>query len=602
MTSGEAKTASVLVVGSGPAGLTLALGLARLGIDVLVITKYAATANSPRAHITNQRTMEVFRALGVEDAVRAVATSNALMGNNVWAPSFADPELARLATWGTGADRRSDYESASPGAMCNIGQHLVEPVLLEAARAAGARVAFRTEFLDLVQDAEGVTATVLDRDANEQRTIRADYMIGADGARSGVAVSAGIGMEGETGLGQAVNAWLEVDLAAYCEHRPSVLYWMVRPGNDYWVGSGTWICVKPWSEWVLLFMYDPANGEPDTSDEAIIAKARTTIGDPDIPIRVKSVGKWQINHVLAERYRVGRVMIAGDAAHRHPPANGLGSNTSVQDAFNLAWKLAWVVQGRAGDALLDSYESERRPVGRQVVDRALKSVIDMGPISDALGFRPGQTEEEGWAALEDLGKATASGRDRRRRLAEAVKLQNYQFNALGVELGQRYVSNAVVTDDTAPPALPADPELHYRPDTYPGHPLPHAWVNCRGQAVSTLDLCAIDRFTLLTGIGGDPWHEAAERLGVPIEVIEIGALRSIDDPAGDWARLRGVEEDGCVLVRPDRFVAWRSMTLPVDPAAELVRVLSALLNQAVTPSAATDPTRRRPAPGDGWWT
>lgn len=578
-------TASVLVVGAGPAGLTTALSLARLGVDVLVITKYAGTANSPRAHITNQRTMEVFRALEVEDAVRAVATPNVLMGNNVWAPSFAAPELARLATWGTGAARRSEYDAASPGAMCNIGQHLVEPVLLDAARAAGARFAFRTEFLDLVQDADGVTATVLDRDAGEHRKIRADYIVGADGANSPVARAAGIGMEGETGLGQAVNAWLEVDLTRYCQHRPSVLYWMVRPGNDYWVGSGTWINVRPWSEWVLLFMYDPANGEPDTSDAAIIAKARTTIGDPDIPIRVKSVGKWQINHVLAERYRAGRVFIAGDAAHRHPPANGLGSNTSVQDGFNLAWKLAWVLQGRADDSLLDSYEAERRPVGRQVIDRALQSVGDMAPIADALGFRPGQTEEEGWSTLDQLGAATPEGRERRRRLAEAVDLQNYQFNALGVELGQRYNSVAVVTDGAAPPPSRRDPELHYQPSTVPGHALPHAWVNRGGKPVSTLDLCIADGFTLLTGIGGEAWQTAtaqlAEAIGVPMKVIEIGHFRLVDDPTGNWARLRGIEEDGCILVRPDRFVAWRCNALPADPEAELGRVAAALLGRTM---------------------
>ncbi len=583
-------TASVLVVGAGPAGLTTAISLAQLGVDVLVVTKYRGTANSPRAHITNQRTMEVFRALGIEDAVRAVATPNALMGHNVWAPSFAAPELARLSAWGTGAVRRSEYDAASPCTMCNIGQHLLEPVLLEAARAAGARIVFRTEFLDLVQDADGVTAYLLDRDADEHRTFRADYIVGADGANSVVARAAGIGMEGEMGLGHAVNAWLEVDLTRYCQHRPSVLYWMVRPGNDYWVGSGTWINVRPWSEWVLLFMYDPANGEPDTSEAAIIARARTTIGDPDIPIRLKSVGKWQINHVLAKRYRIGRVFIAGDAAHRHPPANGLGSNTSVQDGFNLAWKLGLVLRGHAGDALLDSYEAERRPVGRQVIDRALQSVGNMASISEALGFRGGQTEEKGWASLRELGAATPVGRERRRRLAEAVELQNYQFNALGVELGQRYESIAVNAVGAALPAARRDPQLHYQPNTVPGHALPHAWVNREGKPVSTLDLCAADGFTLLTGIGGAAWQTAAwqltEVLDVPIQVIEIGPLCLVDDPTGDWTRLRGVEEDGCVLIRPDRFIAWRCAALPADPAAELARVLPKLLGRALRADSA----------------
>lgn len=441
----------VLVIGAGPAGLTAAALLAEYGTSAITVTKYPGTAHSPRAHITNQRTMEVFRDLGMEDDVREAAVPNELMGNNVWATSFAGRELARLMSWGSGVARKADYEAASPTAMCNIPQHILEPLILRAGQRRDADIRFSTELISIDQTPDAVHATVRDTTSGREYGIRARYAIGADGGRSTVAQQTGFPFDGESGLGHAANVWFEADLTRYTAHRPGTLYWMSQPGNDYWVGSGTFICVKPWTEWVMLFMYDPAEGEPDLSDTAVSARAAELIGDPGIDIRIKSVSKWQINHMIARTYRNGRIFLAGDAAHRHPPANGLGTNTSVQDVHNLAWKLSWVLRGHAGEALLDTYDAERQPVGKQVVDRAMKSVQNMLPISQAFGFRPGQSAEEGWRGLDELLSDTEAGRQSRTSLREAVSLQNYQFNAHGVELGQRYSSTAIVPDGTPPP-------------------------------------------------------------------------------------------------------------------------------------------------------
>lgn len=573
----ETNTTDVLVIGAGPAGLTMAALLAKHGVDAITVTKYTGTANSPRAHITNQRTMEVLRDIGCEEAVRAVATPNELMGNKVWATNLAAPEIARMLTWGSGPERRTDYDLASPCAMCNIPQHLLEPELLQAARRNGADIRFSTEMIEFAQDGDGVTATVRGRESGELQTIRATYLVGADGGCSTTAEQAGIPLQGESGLGAAVNVWLEADLTRYTAYRPGTLYWMCQPGNDYWVGSGTWICVKPWTEWVLLFMYDPNEGDPDLSEAGVTERAYKTIGDRSVDVNIKAVSKWQINHVVAERFRQGRVFIAGDAAHRHPPANGLGTNTSIQDAFNLAWKLAYVLNGRAGPELLDSYNDERQPVGRQVVDRAMKSVEDMLPISNALGFKPGQSSEEGQAALDSVFAPDAEGERRRAELADAVELQNYQFNCHGVEMDQRYESGAVVTDGTPWPAPKRDPELYHHPTTHPGARLPHAWLEHDGQRYSTLDITGQGRFTLLTGVGGDTWVDAAKRLadkrGLPLQACTIGRNMAYQDPCGDWARLREIADSGCLLVRPDQHVAWRSPTLPDDPATALEHAL-----------------------------
>jgi 2,4-dichlorophenol 6-monooxygenase len=407
-------------------------------------------------------------------------------------------------------------------------------------------------------------------------------MIGADGARSRVMELLGIPLEGETGLGCAVNVWLRADLRRYCESRPGVLYWMVQPGNDYWVGSGTFICVRPWNEWVMLFMYDPAQGEPDLGEAAVIERARRVIGDADIPVEILATSKWQINHVVAQRYAEGRVFCCGDAVHRHPPANGLGTNTSVQDAYNLAWKLALVLKGQAGPGLLDSYCAERQPVGRQVVDRAMESVRNMLPISNALGFKPGQSEAEGWNSLHELSADSPLGRERRAALEKAIQLQHYQFSCHGVELGQRYSSGAVLADGSEEPAYTRDRELYYHPTTWPGAHLPHAWLHdTAGRRLSTLDLCGQGHLTLLTGHGGDAWCRAAEtmsrELGIDLAVRRIGLGLDYEDSYGDWARLREIDEDGCLLVRPDQHVAWRSQGAAADAEAVLLGAVRAVL-------------------------
>jgi 2,4-dichlorophenol 6-monooxygenase len=573
----------VFIVGAGPTGLAATCLLATYGIETLTITRYPGTANSPRAHITNQRTMEVFRDLGIEDRVLEIATPNALMSNNIWATSFAGTEIARLQTWGSSPERLADYTRSSPSSMCNAPQHVLEPVILDAARERGARFLFSTELVSISQDENGVTALCKDRNTGEEIKIVSQYVIGGDGDNSVVAKQIGFEMEGQMNLGAAVNCWLEVDLEKYTAHRAGVLYWMTQPGNDYWVGSGTYICVRPWNEWVLLFMYDPSAGEPDLSEEAVMARARATIGDPDVPIKVKAVSKWSINHVRAKHMRKGRVMIAGNAAHRHPPANGLGTNTCIQDAFNLAWKLAMVLKGKAGDGLLDTYSAERLPVARQVVDRAMKSVADMMPISNALGFEPGQNEAEGWANVDELFSDTDRGRERRKALRSAVELQNYQFNCHGVEMGQTYASSAVIPDGTAQRAPTRDPELYYEHSTFPGRTIPHAWLQRNQARVSTHDLVGKGRFTILTGVGGDVWRAAgkavADKLGIDIDVYSIGGPNcDAHDVYGTWAGVCEIEDGGCLLVRPDRHIAWRQKNAVAGSEGRLLEVMRTVLS------------------------
>jgi len=573
----------VLVIGSGPAGASAALFLATYGVDHLVITKYRWTANTPRAHITNQRTVEIMRDMGIEQDVVAVATPHEMMGDTVFCSSLAGDEIGRIRTWGTHPVREAEYRMASPSMNCDLPQTLFEPILIGHAASRGSRVRFDTEYVGLVQDDTGVTVTVRDRLSGHEFRIRARYVVAADGGRSQVVADLGLPMAGQMDVAGSMNIVFHADLTELVGHRPSVLYWVLQPGATIGgIGLGLIRMVRPWDEWLITWGYDISQPPPELDDAMATAIVHNLIGDDSVPVTIRSLSLWGNNKMYAERYREGRVFAVGDAVHRHPPSNGLGSNTSIQDSYNLAWKLAHVLRGDAGEALLDSFDAERVPVGEQIVLRANQSIEEFGAILEALGLEDsGQSIEEMQRGIDALADGTAEGVRRRADLRTALELKDYEFNALGVELGQRYASGAVVPDGTPEPHYDRDPELHHHPTTWPGARLPHCWLGDRGHRVSTHDLVGKGRFALLTGVTGAPWVTAAEKasaeLGIDIGAFVIGPKADYTDLYDDWSRLREVAEDGCVLVRPDAHVAWRSAASAEDPAAELTAVLRAVL-------------------------
>jgi 2,4-dichlorophenol 6-monooxygenase len=341
--------------------------------------------------------------------------------------------------------------------------------------------------------------------------------------------------------------------------------------------------VRPWDEWLIVWGYDISQPAPEVTDEMAIALVRNLVGEPELEVKIESTSVWGNNKMYATTMSNGRVYCMGDATHRHPPSNGLGSNTSVQDAFNLAWKLAYVLQGKAGEALLDSYTAERAPVAKQIVLRANKSIEEFGGILQALGILDTNDPKVMQTRIEARRDNTPEGAKRRAELKTALELKDYEFNAHGVELGQRYASSAVVKDGTPEPAMTRDPELYYHPTTWPGARLPHAWLGEDGFKVSTKDITGKGKFALLTGISGEKWAAAAsavaKELGVEIDVHVIGAGRQYTDLYEDWTRLREVAEDGCVLVRPDQYVAWRSNTLPANPQEALLASMKSVLSR-----------------------
>lgn len=573
----------VMVIGLGPAGATTALALATYGIRVQAVTMFNWLANSPRAHITNQRAVEVFRDLGIEAEIKKYATPWEKMGDTLFTTSLAGEEILRLQTWGTGDGRHGDYLEGSPCPMLDVPQPLVEPILVKNAAARGAIVSLNTEYLSHIEDTSGVTVTLRDTVTGATIKRRVRFLVGMDGARSKVAEDIDLPFEGELARAGTAYVLFNADLSRYVERRPSILHWIVNARAGFGeIGMGLLRAIKPWHQWIAGWGFDITAGEPDLDDATVIAQIRTLVGDPELEVELLTKSIWYVNQQYATRYSRGRVLCGGDAVHRHPPSSGLGSNTCIQDAFNLAWKLAFVVQGNAGQSLLESYSDERVPIGRQVVERANLSRKEYAGLREWFDH---DAEDPVAAGLIKLKAPTQEGVRLRENLYAALDLKNTEFNAHGVELNQRYTSSAVVSDTSAEPEVwSRDRQLYLQATTRPGAKLPHVWlVDGHGRRTSTLDVVGQGKFTLLTGLSGAAWREAGRQLNQPyLSVVVIGESPTLD-PYGHWHAAREIHEAGATLVRPDGYVAWRQCN-PVWEADrardELERALASILAQA----------------------
>ncbi len=575
----------VMIIGTGPAGSAMAALLATQGVETLVINRYRWLASTPRAHITNQRTMEVLRDLGkdVEAEAYMHATDQDLMGENVFCVSLAGEELGRMKSWGKHPTSRAEHYLSSPTFMNDLPQTFMEPLLFKTACSRGAQARMSCEYISHVQDKDGVTVTVKDRLTDKNFTVRCKYLIGADGGNSLVAEHAGLPFEGNMGVGGSINILIKADLSKFVAHRPSVLYWVMQPGADVGgIGMGVVRMVRPWNEWLIIWGYDINQPAPEVSDEFAKSVCHQLIGDSTVPIEVKSTSTWTVNNMYATHMQKDRVFIMGDAAHRHPPSNGLGSNTSIQDAFNLAWKLALVLKGKATPKLLESFSEERAPIAKQIVTRANKSIGEFGPIFQALGMDGGVDHAKIQRNMDARCDANAAAEQQREALRQAIAFKKYEFDCHGVEMNQRYASNAAIADGVTAPGDGVDMELHYVPTTSPGARIPHAWVfDHAGQQHSTLDITGQGAFTLITGIGGEAWVEAVQKivksLDVTINTRVIGPRRDYEDHAGDWANIREISDSGCLLVRPDQHVAFRAMKMSASADKDISTAFTKIL-------------------------
>ncbi|MFH7764924.1 FAD-dependent monooxygenase [Acinetobacter sp. BSP-28] len=567
----------VLVVGTGPAGSTLGLALANYGIKVQLFTQFNWLANSPRAHITNQRAMEVLRDLGIEEQVKQIATPWEQMGESLITTSLVGEEIARLSAWGTGDERHGDYIKGSPCPLVDLIQPKMEALLAKNAAERGAIYNFNTEYLSHTQDEHGVTATFLNRITNTEFSLRAKYLVGMDGARSKIVEQLNLPLEGVMARAGTVYVTFKADLSQYVQHRPAILQWIVNPEASFGdLGMGLLRAITPWNQWIMGWGFDISKGEPQVTEAQVRARLNAFVGAEVQDVEIEKLSYWYVNQTWATEYSVGRVFCGGDAVHRHPPSSGLGSNTCMQDAFNLGWKLAYAVRGWAKESLLDSYTAERAPVGKQIVARANQSRFDYKHLKDVFGFDQGVATQADM--LQRIFAEDDTGAEIRQKLFQALEIKHFEFNAQGVELNQRYDSNAVIAEATAE-TFAQDPQLYLQATTRPGAKVPHTWlINAKGQKQSTLDIVGEGRFTLLTGLSGTGWKNAVQALNLPyLDVIQIGS-REYRDVYGTWNQKSEIHEAGAVLVRPDGYVAWRMQDKP-EAGFDYLKTLQEVLQQ-----------------------
>ena len=588
-TAGAEEEVPVLIVGGGGAGLTSSMLLARLGVEHLLVSARPQTSDLPKAHVLNQRAMEVLDDVGVADAIAARSTPPEQMAATAFYAGFAGPvpdygrRLVRLECWGAGGADDS-WRAASPWRQLNLPQIRLEPLLkARAEELSPGRIRFGHELTGLDQDGDGVRASIRDNASGRRYEVRCQYLLGADGGRR-VAGLTGVGYEGLGVVTQTATLHVSADFSPWAKDPDVLIRWIYSPQAGVLVvmvpmGPQRWGPAS--EEWVIHLNY-PAGDPRAQSDAQVEADARQALGIPDLPMKIHKITRWSVEAVLASAFRAGRVFLLGDAAHRHPPTGGLGLTSAIHDAQNLCWKLALVLAGQASPALLDTYQAERRPVDERNAQRSLENAVNHFAIGAALGLSHENTPEQNMAQLRRMWSGRPEDAAHRSAVLRAMRAQSMEFNELNVEYGYRYQSAAVVPDGSAAPAS-ADEVRVYQPSTRPGAPLPHAWIDDEdGHRRPVKDLVTPGRFLLIAGEDGHAWCEAARQLAeeadIPLDALRIGHLDGdYHDPRCAWLRHRQIASDGAILVRPDRFIAWRHPAAASDPRAVLTAALSQVL-------------------------
>ena len=520
------QDAPVIIAGGGLIGLSTAMFLAQQGVRTIALERMKAPSTLPRAAFFHMRTFELFRQAGIEDQV--VRQSQAEFepdGAIVGVESLAGRQIAAFIP-----SLNEGVETLSPCRRWFVSQPGLEPILKTRALEVGASVVGGVEVSSIEQDDEGVTVIAREAEGGAERRFRSSYFIACEGAHSRVRDQLRIAMEGRGVFSNSITIYFRADLAPFLEGRNlSIIY----VNNDVLGGFFRLEKTSQRGFLVVNTLGDPvadpqraANAAADVSEPRLIELVRAAAGDPGLKVEIEGCARWRATSDVASRYQDGRVFLAGDSAHLMPPNGGFGGNTGIHDAHNLAWKLAYVLKGAAGPALLDTYEAERRPVGRFTVDQAYARYVT--------------------------------------RTAAYLKAKDAPPYAddFEIELGYLYESPAILSEPDAPRGQ-QDPRRSFG---RPGSRAPHLWIQRQGKRISILDLFG-SGFVLLTGSEGAPWRDAGRGLDLMVHAIA--------EP--EFGETYGLQASGASLVRPDGFVAWRAKTLPADPAEKLAGALNAVL-------------------------
>jgi len=527
----------VLIVGGSLVGLSSAIFLAWHGVPTLNVERHRGTAVHPRAGHFQLRTLELFRSVGLEEIIRRKSEEQYDPNGGIAAVESLSGE--QIATYI--ADINSGVADVSPSVRFFMTQQALEPILRTRAEELGADLRYGTELVSFEQDADGVSAVVKDLDSGVERTVRARYMIAADGNRSPIRERLGIAMRGRGLISHSITIYFRADASGLLRGRNLGVIYVFNPALRGFFrleksGRSGFLAVNTVGD---TSRPEATRVADDVTEARCIELVRAAMGVPDMPVHIDDVATWRAVADNAERYQDGRVFLAGDAAHTMPPNGGFGGNTGVQDAHNLAWKLALAVKGAAGPGLLETYDRERRPLGELTVEQAYtRYVRRTAPYLGTEGIQPVVDE---WR----------------------------------MEIGYKYHSSAILSETDDDGALHEDPrESRGRPGTR----APHLFLERAGHRLSTLDLFG-KHFVLLAGADGNEWCSLSQEVnGVIVESHRIGAAGDISDPERRFTDSYGISSSGAVLVRPDGFVAWRAREMSEMAEKVLVEAISSIVS------------------------
>jgi 2-polyprenyl-6-methoxyphenol hydroxylase-like FAD-dependent oxidoreductase len=533
----------VLIAGGGLTGLTAALFLLQQGIIPVLVERHATTSIHPGARGFDVRTMELFRELQLDDAIREAGKALAPAWGIYQGETLAailphiDPQKIKVhhPIQLPGLEKLAALSPVT-GARCT--QDLSEPVLLQAARERGADIRFNTRLVAFTQEDDRVTARLHNTGTGAETTITCDYMIAADGANSFVRKTLQAATSGAGSLSHLLNIYFEADLAAEVKDREFSICRIEQPGIQ-----GLLTSINNSNKWVFHLYYDPARGQrpEDYTPGRLVPLLKNVLGMPQLPVRLMSVLPWQPTVSVVNNMQHGRIFLAGDAAHQMTPYGGKGAATGVQDVQNLAWKLAMVLRKQAGGLLLHTYSAERQPVGKKVAE-----------LSGALA------DDKGLIDVEKFKFITGGGNNEE-RLAKMITMTGMP--------DFEYQSTAVI-----PAARALAPGLL---NGRPGTRVPHVWLAAT-ERKSTLDLARV-HFVLITGSNDGHWRDAAQQVATQLKIdLPLYCMRESREVYEAWKTMTNMQDDEAMLVRPDGFVAWRGLP-EAGAALQLVQVMKNVL-------------------------
>ncbi|WHT87963.1 FAD-dependent oxidoreductase [Bacillus cereus] len=535
----ESNDVPVLIVGGGLSGLASALFLAKHNIEYLLIERHLSTAIHPKAGGITFRTMELFRELGLEQRIRSAGKTLENCRGRIAVHTIAEANQEELAQMRANQYENDEkllqkIEEISPSKQTACYQITLEEIMLQEARILGGELSFYHELVSYEQNEQGVIATIRNRETEKESVIHCDYVIAADGAKSKIREQLGISAEGRGTIGgYYMNIYFEADVSEFMQGDAFGFSMVLHPEV-----LGALIPVDNARRWIYHVSYDPLKGErpEDFTIERCKQIIQTAIGSTNVEPEIVSVLPWKAAESTATKFQDNRIFLVGDSAHIMPPTGGFGSNTGIQDAHNLAWKLAAVIKGKAKPKLLETYHEERYPVAKLTTDYA-----------SSLLFRAANREE---GSLNNM-------------------------DGLAVTVGYQYCSEAIIDDSVTPHRMDSV-ELNGRPGTR----APHFIGMYEEKEVSVLDLLGND-FVLLTGAENDSWAESAHtvsaKLGVNIKVYRVGLSGDFIAQENIFSELYGLSDGGAVLIRPDAFIGWRSEKEVVNLDVVLEEVMSNLL-------------------------